>query len=246
MKIAVVTPYFREDKDTLVRCLDSVRTQTLACDHFLISDGHPQDFIDGEAVRHLRLGMAHGDYGNTPRGLGAQLAVSEGYQAIAFLDADNWYENNHLEVCLDAARTITGDAFDCDYVIARRRFISPDQKIVFLGDEPDSVDTNCYFFLPGAYHMLPYWNLMPKEASEIGDHLFYRHLQAKKLLVARTEQITVNYLNLWAHTYVARRLPPPEGAKPRVSIPKVAEWFVSQPPRRSEILKRLMGVWFER
>ena len=46
--------------------------------------------------------------------------------------------------------------------------------------------------------------------------------------------------------FVARRLPPPEGAKPRVSIPKVAEWFVSQPPRRSEILKRLMGVWFER
>ena len=96
MRVAVVTPYYKEPRGWIERCIASVAAQTHACDHFLVADGHAQDWIDGAGVRHLRLDRGHGDYGNTPRALGALLAVSEGYDAIAFLDADNWYAPEHV------------------------------------------------------------------------------------------------------------------------------------------------------
>jgi len=69
-RVAVITPYYKEDRLVLERCLRSVRKQTVAVDHFLVSDGFPQDWLDHEEVRHFRLGKSHGDYGNTPRGIG--------------------------------------------------------------------------------------------------------------------------------------------------------------------------------
>ena len=42
MKIAVVSPYYREADDVLRTCLDSVRAQTYAdCRHFVVADGVP-------------------------------------------------------------------------------------------------------------------------------------------------------------------------------------------------------------
>jgi hypothetical protein len=61
-----------------------------------VSDGFPQDWLDSANVRHIRLGRPHNDAGNTPRGLGALLAVSEGYDGIGLLDADNWYDEDHI------------------------------------------------------------------------------------------------------------------------------------------------------
>ncbi len=99
----VITPYYKEDPALLRRCMDSVRTQTVPAEHLLVADGHPQDWIDSEPVRHLRLDRSHGDYGNTPRGIAAMLACSEGYPAIMMLDADNWLEPEHVELCQRAA-----------------------------------------------------------------------------------------------------------------------------------------------
>jgi hypothetical protein len=118
-------------------------------------------------VRHIKLDVSHGDYGNTPRGIGAQLAISEGYCGVAFLDADNWYDSDHVQVCIEAAKSLTGNYIDCDYVIARRRLISPDFKSEVIISEGRSMDTNLYFFCPGSYFMVPYWNLMPKEVPAV-------------------------------------------------------------------------------
>ena len=96
-RFAIVTPYYREERNVLERCIQSVRSQTLPADHFLVSDGHPQDWLDSANVRHIRLGKSHKDVGNTPRGVGALLAVSERYEGIGLLDADNWYDKNHIE-----------------------------------------------------------------------------------------------------------------------------------------------------
>jgi len=97
MKVAYITPYFKEDADILERCIRSVQAQTIKADHFLISDGYQQDWVANRVARHIPLGKSHGDYGNTPRGIGAQLAVSEGYDAIGFLDADNWIDPEHTK-----------------------------------------------------------------------------------------------------------------------------------------------------
>ena len=74
----VITPYYKEDPALLRRCMDSVRAQTVPTEHFLVADGYPQDWIDAEPVRHLKLDRSHRDYGNTPRGVAALLATSEG------------------------------------------------------------------------------------------------------------------------------------------------------------------------
>src|SRR6185437_7277399 len=65
----VITPYYKEDPSLLRRCMESVRNQTVPTEHFMVADGHPQDWIDAEPVRHLKLDRSHRDYGNTPRGI---------------------------------------------------------------------------------------------------------------------------------------------------------------------------------
>ena len=191
MKIGVITPYYKESRETIERCIDSVKQQTIKSDHFLISDGYPHFFLDSIGVRHIKLDISHGDYGCTPRGIGAQLAISEGYCGVALLDADNWYDSDHVEVCIEAAKSLTGNYIDCDYVIARRRLISPDLKFDKIISEGRSVDTNLYFFCPGSYFMVPYWNLMPKEVSMTGagDNIFAAHLSEKNLVFAKTRKL---------------------------------------------------------
>lgn len=65
MRVAVITPYFKESRAWIERCIQSVRKQSFACEHFLVADGHAQDWIEGEEVRHLRLDRSHADYGAT-------------------------------------------------------------------------------------------------------------------------------------------------------------------------------------
>src|SRR5260221_12772714 len=114
-RFAIVTPYYQEPRATLERCIASVRAQTVGCDHFLIADGFPQTWIDEAQARHISLDQAHKDYGHVARGIGALLAVSEAYDGIGFLDADNWLDENHVAACVRAG---SGGA---DLGIAKRR-----------------------------------------------------------------------------------------------------------------------------
>lgn len=184
-RYCVVTPYHQESQDVIARCLRSVGEQTVAVDHVVVADGHAQDWVDGQPVRHIKLDRAHGDYGNAACGIGAMLAVAEGYDAIAFLDADNWYDANHIETCLAAAKT--GDK-PADIVAAQRRFVRPDGSIMPLTpvDKPlgDKVDTNCFFLLPLAYYTLNKWCTMPRELSQHGDELFYHFCKSEQLTFA--------------------------------------------------------------
>src|SRR5271170_4341899 len=95
-RIAVITPYYKEPLAMLRHCHESVLAQDVGADHFLIADGFPSvDFTDAH-VKHIALPHAHSDNGNTPRGVGSLLADAEGYDFIAFLDADNWFHPGHL------------------------------------------------------------------------------------------------------------------------------------------------------
>lgn len=238
----VVTPYHTEDRTTLQRCIDSVRNQTVGAEHLLVADGNPQDWIDGEGVRHLRLDRAHSDYGNTPRGIGAVLAAAEGFDAIALLDADNWLDPNHLEVCLSAA---AGAGRKCDFVIARRRFRRPDESVLPVPDESVSehVDTNCFVFLPGSYHMLSFWALMPKPLSVAGDRFFWAGVRARRLVGALvTEVVTVNYVTMWAGEYLKNGETPPDEAKTVADFDPMRDWLRSLNRREREVASRLAGV----
>jgi hypothetical protein len=241
-RYAVVTPYFMEQPKLLRRCIDSVKAQSVETDHFVVADGRPQSWIDQEAVRHIKLDRAHGDYGNTPRGMGAMIALAEAYDGMGFLDADNWLERDHVGTCLEAASDSPGGAAQCDYVIARRMFRRPDATLMPVEEEFGHVDTSCFFFLRGAFSFVPHWMLMPKEISVYGDRIFYQMLRQHDLQCAVARKPTVNYLCLWESVYRQLEEVPPEEAKPNLDQGKVYAWLNSLDERQFEIVNRLCGV----
>jgi hypothetical protein len=237
-KFAIVTAYFKEDRPILERCIQSVRRQSLAADHIVVADGFPQDWLDETGVRHIRLDRPHGDYGNTARGVGALLAIAEEYVGIGFLDADNWLEPNHVSECLAAAMTPSGEPYD--YVIAQRNFKRPDETTLLVDDEPGHVDTNCFFFLPGAFYAIPRFAGIPRALSSLGDRIFYQELSAQPLRATVLKKKTVNYLCLWESLYRAAGEAPPPGAKPDIDHQPLIAWLNGlSPAHRNAVARRL-------
>ncbi|MEI9963395.1 MAG: glycosyltransferase [Caulobacteraceae bacterium] len=97
LRVAVVTPYFKEPLELLRQCHLSVARQTYPCLHVMVADGFPQAALDGWQIDHLTLPRPHGDIGSTPRLVGCYHAIGLGFDAVAFLDADNWYREDHVE-----------------------------------------------------------------------------------------------------------------------------------------------------
>ena len=232
-RFAIVTPYHREERAVLQRCLASVGAQTLPCDHILVADGFPQSWIEGVGARHIRLDKAHQDYGNAARGLGALIAVAEGYDGIGFLDADNWLDAGHVESCVEAGR---GGA---DLVIAKRRFLRADGRDFHMAEEPGHVDTSCWWFQPGSYHLLSFWVTMPREISPIGDRVFSGLIDASRLTRREAAAITVNYTCLWEGMYRRFGEEPPPGAKPDIDLPPVLEWLCNLDVDKRRVVARL-------
>src|ERR1700722_9337974 len=94
MSIAVITPFFRTPSGWFQQCLDSVARQTTACTHVVVCDGSPlpSDVKMTDAVQIVTLPKPHGDFGNAARAIGSVSAVCRGFDAIAYLDSDNWFE----------------------------------------------------------------------------------------------------------------------------------------------------------
>jgi len=236
-RYAIVTPYYQETRETLERCVTSVRRQTVKADHILVSDGFPQDWLDGEAVNHLRLGRCHADFGNTPRGLGAMLAAAERYEAIGFLDADNWYDDDHVAACVEAGAGVP----DADAVIARRRFVRRDGSVMNVADEPDHVDTSCFWLREGAFHLAHFW-LMPAELAAICDRIYYAMIKARQVKLAHVPKATVNYTCHYEALYRAIGDEPPPGAKPNVDVAQLCRWLIGLSERRRRLVALQCGV----
>jgi len=242
MRVAYITPYFKEEPQVLERCIKSVEAQTIKSDHFFVSDGYPQDWLSDRVTRHIQLGKPVGDYGNTPRGIGAQIAISEKYDAIGMLDADNWIDPTHTEECLKSAIGTHGSLFNCDYVIAKRRFIRPDLTVLNSPDDPSLIDTNCFFFLRGSYAVIPAWNLMPKEFSNVCDRVFSKRIREAGLNGATNKVVTVNYLNMWASSYENVGETPPPEAKPNVNGWSGSHWLSEKSEAEQALINRQVGT----
>ena len=226
----------------LERCLASVRRQSPAVDHLVIADGFPQDWIDALPVRHLKLDRAHGDYGNAARGLGALLAVAEGYDGIAFLDADNWYDDDHVASCLMAAEGVP----DAAYVIAQRRFCRPDASAIAgtPADAPHSehVDTNCHLLFRDSFDLLHRWCTIPNRLAAYGDQVFGKILRAGGLRSAMVSHRTVNYLCLSEAIYQQNGETPPPGCKPIIRWRDAQAWIHALPNADRRHLERMIGL----
>ena len=239
-RFAIITPYYKEPREILERCIESVKRQTIGADHFMVSDGHPQDWLNNSSIRHVRLDVGHNDFGNTPRGVGALIAVSEGYDAIGFLDADNWYESDHVAQCCVAANSSSGT--QADVVVASRRILLPDGTPTNAPEEGNHVDTNCYWLLPGAFHLVHYWLTMVPQVSPLCDRVFYRVIKANALTTCYTKSITVNYVGDYEVFYRGLGKTPPKGAKPTIDAIPIFNWVLSLDHQQQRLLNQRCGV----
>jgi hypothetical protein len=238
-RYAIVTPYFKEERPFLERCIRSVQQQQHPVDHILVADGFAQDWIDDLPVRHIKLDRNYADYGNTPRTMGAMLAIAEGYAGIGFLDADNWLEPDHVTLCRRASKAVA----NVDYVMARRHMRRPDETTLKTVEDPiaEHCDTNCFFLLPGSYHIVPHFLLIPPQLAPICDRVFYRALRERKLTAVMLKKKTVNYHCLWEYAYRQAGETAPPNAKPNLDIDAVRHWLDTRTPRELQILDRLCG-----
>jgi glycosyltransferase involved in cell wall biosynthesis len=235
MRVAVITPYYRESNAVLRRAHESVVAQTYPATHFLVADGNSNPLVRDWAAEHIVLPRAHDDFGDTPRVLGAISALSQGYEAIAFLDADNWYYPNHIEAMVAAQRD-TG----LKVCVASRALHRIDGSFMYQMREDDRlVDTSCYFLTGEAAWFIPIMAIKPKVLSEIGDRLFWKGLRDRGFGFVRVKTATVAYSSGWKRTYeVVGETPPPGADKEQVGD-DTARWLAEA----GEEEKALWSTW---
>jgi glycosyltransferase involved in cell wall biosynthesis len=218
MRIAVVTPYHNETVDILRRCHASVKSQTHSdMTHIMVADGDPHPWCKTQNIEQIVLPVAHNDAGATPRALGALSAFSRGYDAVAFLDADNWYEPNHIEKMIDTMRLAATDA-----VVATRTIHALDGSALYVdtveSNGDNMVDTNCMFMGRSTALLQCLW-MQDASKQLIGDKLFWKQCEANGMRYAKCSEPTVAYVSRWAWHYQYAG----------VAIPPDSVWLYSDP-----------------
>lgn len=213
LPVAVITPYHGEALDVLEKCHHSVLGQTYPCLHILVADGSPHHVIEAWQADHIVLPRSHHDIGSTPRLIGSIHAIGLGLEAIAFLDADNWYSPCHISDLMECHRQ-TGAPF-----------ISSSRTLCYIDGtpmgpcpvtDPDHfIDTSCMLFTNKAFGLLHHWVLMPPYAHLIGDRVMLHHVQSSGLQHHHHPVASVNYRCGKEGLYRQLGLQPPEGVAPR-------------------------------
>ncbi|MEP0942020.1 MAG: glycosyltransferase family 2 protein [Rhizobiaceae bacterium] len=192
-KIFVITPTYQTNPNWLRQCIDSVQAQSVPnVQQIIINDGDNQ-FERPAGFNGILLNCAvnANDYGDTPRAIGTEKAVSLGATAVAYLDADNWFEPHHLESVLK----LHGKTGAC-IIATKRTFRTLEGD--FLANCPDCgtssfADTSAMVFFPEAYSLLKHWGAMADWMHPIADRVLWNKVVESGLKYAFTNQRTINY-----------------------------------------------------
>lgn len=216
MKVAIITPYYKEPIETLLRCHNSVINQTYKnISHFLVADGFSNEEISKWNAIHFCIPNC-GDYGDTPRAIGSAVACCQNYDAICFLDADCWYEPDHVESMLSTLFKTNSLIVTCP-----RNLYRMDGTFFYIDIESNGIyfnDTNCYLIYKNAFHLINSWLLKDKTKAVVGDRIFWNNILQSKLKVSRSEKATVNYLTNFTEHYLRMNEKPPPGSKIGIMI----------------------------
>lgn len=216
MKVAVVTPYYKESDAVLRRCIESVLAQTHQDTRlYLVSDGFPRPEVTSSynKLLSIELPVAHGDYGCTPRGVGAMCALNEGMDIVCFLDADNLFEPNHVSSMVSLYEQADARGETLDAVFSYRHIFLPGHEQLRLKVNEDlqhtHVDTNCISLARSAAFMWPMWSMIPKGMTTVCDRVMLDLIKLNQLKVAWTGLHTVLYESNWSAHYLQAGLPVP-------------------------------------
>jgi len=236
MRIAVVTPYCREEPRVVARCVKTVKEQTVPCEHYLVGDGRALLGMEADpTLRHLVLPFPHNDGGNVARTVGGLAAAAAGCDAIAYLDADNGFVPHHLETLRDLAVSS-----GWPLIVSWRSFHRPDGKrLPIRSDEEiqfNHVDTSCWLITRAAFDLLDAW-LMPAELGPVCDRVFFETARFRQHTIVSTRQRTVCYTTLYRNHYETLNEIPPDNAKS--GAVEAARAWLSQPENQTATIEAL-------
>ena len=241
LRIAVITPYCREPNELLRTCLQSVAGQIYPhCRHFLVADGFPNPLISDWEAQHIVLPIAHMDNGNLARAIGAMAAISEGYDGIAFLDADNWFREDHL-ARLVALHKDTGAAV-CTSGRSMHRL---DGTLMYV-DQYDSdgqrfADTSCLCIFRAAFDLFPLWAMMPRGLSPICDQVMWQAILERGVSRAHSNEPTLAFRTRYAvHYSYIRETPPPDAKEFEELRPAILQYRNMPLPERVALLRGIV------
>jgi hypothetical protein len=209
MKICVVTPYFQTPLDWVSQAHRSVRAQTIPAWHILICDGSEPAQIPSFHGTHILLGRNYQDYGNTPRLIGCYNAITQGADAIAFLDADNWFQPDHLEALRDYALANNFDACSSGRSLNRLdgSFLA---RCTVVNGHP-YIDTSCLLVMRSAFQHLIAWVLSAQEVAAVSDQQVWRHMHKMGARLGFLDRPSVCYRTRHAtHYRLVGEQPPPD------------------------------------
>ena len=232
MRIAVVTPFYRVREDWLAQCHASVRAQTHACTHFLVSDGSGSQPLADFEGQFIELQHNHADYGDTPRAIGSLSAAAQGYDAVIYLDADDWILSQHVQTLVTLQQE--SGAAVCT---AARNLHDLDGQLLGPCQEDNGVDfagTGSLMIARSGYALLGTWALMPREFHIVGDRWLWSRIRRHRIKTARSDMATTAYRTGWPHHYTRFGREPPPGAKP---------WDIG---RRVDEAALTLNAWLQR
>jgi hypothetical protein len=212
VKIAVITPYYREDVSLLYDCHRSVRSQSVPCTHVMVADGSPCPEAQSWNIDHIVLPGPHNDYGSTPRLIGSFHAVGLGFDGVAFLDADNWYRSDHLETLLELHRHTRASFLSSARVLCR--LDGSEMGPCRTSDGETFVDTSCMLIMRSAFGLLANWALMPDYAHVISDRVFLYLAKVAGTTFGHSPEPTLYYRCGKSDSYDLVGETPPPGAQP--------------------------------
>jgi Glycosyl transferase family 2 len=209
MKICVVTPYFQTPADWVQQAHDSVRAQSVPSRHILVCDGCAPAQIAAFEGTHILLERNYKDYGNTPRLIGCYNAIVQGADAIAFLDADNWFQRDHLEGLAGYAQANNLDACSSGRTLNRLdgSFLA---NCPVVNGRP-YIDTSCLLVMKPAFQHLIAWVLASQDIAAVADQAVWKHMQKMGARLGFLDRPSVAYRTRHASHYrLADEAPPPD------------------------------------
>jgi len=224
VRVAVVTPYFKESLEVLEQCHRSVMEQSVPADHFLVADGAARQEIDSWTANHVILPKDCDDWGNTPRTVGCLLADSGGYDFIALLDADNWYYPNHIETLVklwEERKTPVCASF--------RSFHALDGALLPVSepqeDRLEHVDASCLLIHRSAFGLNTLWARIPKEISPLSDRIYLAAVRWNRFPISHSKQRTVAFRSQYENHYRWAGQEPPEACKTFANVKPCYEYL---------------------
>jgi glycosyltransferase involved in cell wall biosynthesis len=223
VKVAVITPYHNPESPYLEHCLGSVQRQTYSnLIHVTVGDGCDlKNSLKFPNVHNIVLPHNLNNYGDSPRSIGVVYAFAMGVDAVLFLDSDNWFADNHVELMVKECVTSQSAVVTC-----RRYLTHLDGSVLGICPESDGTifcDTNCLLVTRKLAEEAGLWWLIPDDMHVIDDRVMWDTLIHATNRITSTKAISVYYRTAFEFHYRMFKVHPPKGAKSGLNIERLRD-----------------------